>query len=174
MLVQLGFRRLICNPIYSTNTRKGTNNVHKSTRFFQPHSITTATAFLPIQYSPSPVLMFPVPPSLAMSPNDDVSLPSFFDAESIPRLIATGSVMSVDPNRVLAKKIILTGHPFKIHKRTATIRFMFWNPEDIAWFQPIEIVTKYGRKGHIKESLGTHGYMKVMFDGPIGAQDTVS
>ena len=32
---------------------------------------------------------------------------------------------------------------------------------------------RYGRKGHIKESLGTHGHMKCTFDGPINAQDTV-
>ena len=35
------------------------------------------------------------------------------------------------------------------------------------------MVSRYGRKGHIKESLGTHGHMKCTFDGPINAQDTV-
>merc|ERR1712065_86961 len=46
-------------------------------------------------------------------------------------------------------------------------------PEDIRWFRRIEVYTKYGRTGHIIEPLGTHGYMKVQFDGILDAGDTV-
>ena len=38
---------------------------------------------------------------------------------------------------------------------------MFHNQEDIAWFKPVELRTKYGRRGHITEHLGTHGHYKV-------------
>ena len=38
---------------------------------------------------------------------------------------------------------------------------------------PVELKTKRGRRGHIKEPLGTHGHMKVVFDGTISQQDTV-
>lgn len=38
-----------------------------------------------------------------------------------------GSFLNADTTRIVAKRIILTGHPFKIHKKTATIRYMFFN-----------------------------------------------
>eukprot|EP00056_Hartaetosiga_gracilis_P003953 m.69754 g.69754 ORF g.69754 m.69754 type:complete len:103 (-) comp11646_c1_seq1:150-458(-) len=50
---------------------------------------------------------------------------------------------------------------------------MFFNSSDIHWFKPVELVTKYGRRGHIKASLGTHGHMKCVFDDQLKANDTV-
>lgn len=81
--------------------------------------------------------------------------------------------MDADPRRIVAKRIILTGHPFKVHKRSATIRFMFFNPDDIWYYKSVELRTKLGRTGHIKESLGTHGYFKAQWDQQISMQDTV-
>lgn len=104
-----------------------------------------------------------------------------------------GTFMNPDTTRIIAKRIILTGHPFKVHKKTATVRYMFFNPglccssslffspcshilsgtDDIQYFKPIQLFTKHGRTGHIRESLGTHGYFKAHFDGPINQMDTV-
>lgn len=39
-----------------------------------------------------------------------------------------GSFLNPDTTRIIAKRIILTGHPFKVHKKTATVRYMFFNP----------------------------------------------
>ena len=41
-----------------------------------------------------------------------------------------GSFLHPDTTRIIAKRIVLTGHPIKIHKKTATIRYMFFNPGD--------------------------------------------
>jgi len=93
--------------------------------------------------------------------------------ETVPSLVAMGSFLSPDPTRIIAKRIILTGHPFKVHKKTATIRYMFFNREDIEYFKSVELHTKFGRVGHITEPLGTKGYFKVHFDGPFQQIDTV-
>jgi pre-rRNA-processing protein TSR1 len=42
------------------------------------------------------------------------------------------------------------GHPYKINKKSAVVRYMFFEPEDIQWFRPVELTSKYGRRGHIK------------------------
>lgn len=50
---------------------------------------------------------------------------------------------------------------------------MFFNREDVEWFKALQLWTKRGRSGFIKESLGTHGYFKATFDGKINPQDSV-
>ncbi|KAI9094655.1 hypothetical protein DFS34DRAFT_628610 [Phlyctochytrium arcticum] len=169
MLVQCGFRRYLTNPVYSSDTR-GANNVHKFERFLQGGRNAVGTIYAPIQFGPAPILMFKPDAVKGMHWEADSSEGG---AESVSPYVAHGSVLDLDPTRILAKRLILTAHPFKVHKRGAVLRYMFWHPSDIHYFKPIQLSTKLGRIGHIKESLGTHGYMKAVFDGPLKGQDTV-
>lgn len=41
------------------------------------------------------------------------------------------------------------------------------------WFKPAELTTNMGLRGHIKESVGTHGLFKALFSGPITQNDQV-
>lgn len=152
LIFHVGCRRYYVNPVLSAHTN---GNKFKYERFLRPDAAAVATFFAPITYAPASVTVFK----------------EF--ADGTQQLAATGSLLSVNPDRLVIKRVVLSGHPFKISHRSAVVRYMFWNRDDIQWFKPVEMKTKYGRKGHIKEPLGTHGHMKCVFDRPIKSQDTV-
>ena len=113
----------------------------------------------------------------------------------------TGTLGSVDPDRIILKRILLTGYPVRVKRRGAVVKHMFFNPDDVKWFkvrdwygrknepkthlrvtvpshiqtylQPAELFTKLGAVGHIKEPVGTHGLMKVRFNRVINQSDTI-
>jgi pre-rRNA-processing protein TSR1 len=89
------------------------------------------------------------------------------------QLVATGTMQNPNPDRVVLKKIVLSGYPVKVHKKKAVVKYMFFNPEDVKWFRPLDVFTKYGRRGRIKEPVGTHGAMKCVFDGSVQQRDSV-
>ena len=68
------------------------------------------------------------------------------------QIMCVGTLRSCDPDRVALKKTVLSGYPVKVHKKKAVVRWMFHNPEDVRWFKPLELWTKYGRRGRIKAS----------------------
>ena len=154
LLIHAGCRRFIANPVYSQHT---TGDKHKFELFFRGGGTYVASVYAPITFTPCPILMF-------SSPSPD---------SPTPQLVATGSVLSAGPDRVVCKRIVLSGHPFKIHRRSAVVRYLLFSREDILWFKPIQLRTKYGRVGNIKEPLGTHGHMKCTFDKQLKAQDTI-
>ncbi|KAG7212672.1 hypothetical protein KM043_012952 [Ampulex compressa] len=152
LIFQCGFRRFSACPIFSQHTN-GTK--HKYERFFHPEGTIVASMYAPITFPPCPVLCY------------------VEKLDGSMELIGTGSVLSVNPDRIVVKRVVLSGHPFKVNKRSAVIRFMFFNRQDINWFKPVQLRTKYGRRGHIKEPLGTHGHMKCVFNGQLKSQDTI-
>ena len=256
LIFYCGFRKLNCQPIFSENSQN--SDKFKFEKFLVPNSTSVASIYGPAVFSPCPLLIF-------KKAGIDA------DVESGSRignyhLVATGSLISVNPDRLNIKKITITGEPFRILKRKAVIRRMFYNPgtpllpsfllplfpllslslpfalhyqrqpsyftsafsffsflrsslflspspflpfypslfsidsfpfehpfffffhlfvfvkklscflrntEDIRWFKPVELRTKLGRTGVILESVGTHGYMRCLFDARLQQNDVV-
>ncbi|KDN52587.1 DUF663-domain-containing protein [Tilletiaria anomala UBC 951] len=176
LVLCLGPRRFRVNPIYSQNTLgsgKRSNGAHKFERYLaQGISGSVATVYAPITFggSNAPAVLFRERDFAAGECGHDQR---GVGARQTPHLVGMGSLLGAQPTRINAKRIFLTGHPYKVHKKTATIRFMFFNADDVRYFKPIMLHTKHGKTGHIREPLGTHGYMKAHFDGPISQMDTV-
>lgn len=88
-------------------------------------------------------------------------------------LALVGSAIFPDPFKVVLKRVVLTGYPFKAKNKRAVIRCMFYSPDDVKYFMKNEVYTKRGLKGKIQESLGTHGLMKCVFSDFIKQSETV-
>ncbi|PKA51052.1 hypothetical protein AXF42_Ash007709 [Apostasia shenzhenica] len=149
----VGFRQFVARPVFSSdniNTDK-----HKMERFLHPGRFSVASIYAPISFPTLPLIV------LKNKQGD------------VPAVAALGSLRSIDPYRIILKKIILTGYPLRVSKRKATVRYMFHNPEDVRWFKPVELYTKCGLRGRIKDSVGTHGSMKCVFSGVVQQHDTV-
>jgi len=148
MEFHVGFRRWLGEAMFSENTH-GLDKF-KLHKFLRGHAV--VSVFGPICFKPSPILL--------VNPENG-------------GLVGSGSLLSVDPDRIILKKIILTGNVLKSPKNKAIVRDMFFSPDDVRWFRPVELWTKYGRTGNIIEPLGIHGRMRCTFDGHVNNQDTV-
>eukprot|EP01065_Artemidia_motanka_P022435 TRINITY_DN2662_c0_g1_i1.p1 TRINITY_DN2662_c0_g1~~TRINITY_DN2662_c0_g1_i1.p1 ORF type:complete len:802 (+),score=245.02 TRINITY_DN2662_c0_g1_i1:158-2563(+) len=159
LVLHFGFRKLVCNPLFS-EPAKGTRT--RFQRYFHPEDrFVLASVFAPAMYQPTPVLCFM--PITKEEKEQGMDMP----------LVAYGSVEAPNPDLILLKKVMLTGHIYKSHKRQCIVRFMFHNEDDVKWFQPVELYTKLGFRGKITKSIGTHGHMKVQFSGIIQHHDVV-
>lgn len=87
LIFQCGYRRFASNPIFSQHTN---GQKHKFERFFQPESTAVATFYGRIQFPPAPVLCFK-------------------EVNGNLVLVATGSLLSVNPERIILKRIVLSG-----------------------------------------------------------------
>ena len=164
LIVQCGPRRMTIKPLFS---QPGTtpNDVHKYSRYLHPGQAVIATFMGPVTWGAVPVLFFKKTsteePQKEDGPNIGLSL------------VGTGTALPPSTSRVIAKRVILTGHPYHIHKKLVTVRYMFFSRDDVEWFKALPMWTRRGRSGYIKEPLGTHGYFKATFDGHINPQDAV-
>lgn len=159
LIVQCGPRRFVVQPLFSLSGNTP-NDVHKSCRFVHPGQSAVASFVGPVTWGFVPTLFF-------TRTKTGVTAPAPL------QLAGIGTSLAPSTSRVVAKRVVLTGHPFHIHKKVVTIRYMFFNREDVEWFKALPLWTKRGRSGYIKESLGTHGYFKATFDGRINPQDSI-
>ncbi|XP_012945845.1 pre-rRNA-processing protein TSR1 homolog [Aplysia californica] len=152
MVFQVGFRRFSASPIFSEHSYQ---NKFKMERFLPKNGFIVASMYAPIMFAPAPVLVF-----------RENALERF-------DLVAKGSLLPLDTDRIVIKRVVLSGVPFKINKKSVVVRYMFFNREDIEFYKPIELRTKHGKRGHIKQALGTHGHMKCTFNSQLKSEDTV-
>lgn len=148
----VGFRKFKARPLFTTHS---ISSKFKYERFLRDDVAMVATIYAPITFPPAPVLVFRT------------------NYKNEKELVASGSVLDSDPKRLIVKRIRLSGHPFKIHSKSAVVRFMFFDSEDVMYFKPVELTSKYSRRGHITEPLGTHGHMKCSFDKKIRSDDCI-
>ncbi|KAF3446885.1 hypothetical protein FNV43_RR12065 [Rhamnella rubrinervis] len=154
LVFHVGFRQFVARPIYSADTINSDKS--KMERFLHPGRFSIASVYAPISFPPLPLIVL-----------------KSAEGAATPSVAAVGSLRSIDPDRIILKKIILTGYPQRVSKLKASVRYMFHSPEDVRWFKPVEVWTKCGRRGRIKEPVGTHGVMKCVFNGGLQQHDTV-
>lgn len=130
VMVSIGFKRLVVSPLYSrcingTEKTKSTKEVGED---YDNHYF--CSFYGHNTFPPSPFLVFRVNPLF----------PSQIEGAPVMR----GELVKCDPMHVVLERIILTGYPFKINRRRSTVRYMFFNPQDVKYFRPVEVRTKMG------------------------------
>ncbi|GFE55683.1 pre-rRNA-processing factor TSR1 homolog [Babesia ovis] len=153
VLLYCGFRRFPARPTYSQEIAAERGRFGMFCRSLHKGHTATASIY-----------------GMALLPNTPVVA---LDAVDPTVMLYGGTVDGADPTRIILKRIVLTGYPFRVHKRMAVVRYMFFQPKDIKYFKPAQLHTKRGLQGIIREPLGTHGYMKCMFNDTIRQDDIV-
>jgi len=146
--IRCGWRTFQAKPIFSQHNLNC--DKHKLERFMPNQGFCSMTVYGPVTYTPCPILLF-----------------------QNNTLVASGNLTDIDADRIIIKRCVITGYPTRVNKRWATVKYMFYNPDDVKWFKPAGLMTKHGLQGNIMESIGEHGSMKCLFNQPIKQHDTV-
>ncbi|XP_033147374.1 LOW QUALITY PROTEIN: pre-rRNA-processing protein TSR1 homolog [Brassica rapa] len=159
LMFHVGFRQFVARPVFSTDNISLDKQVME--RFLHPGRFSLASVYGPISFPSLPLVVLKI---------SDADAPAF---------AAFGSLKSIEPSKIVLKKIILTGYPQRVSKMKASVRYMFHKPEDVRWFKPVEVWTKCGRVEFVfLESLLIHvdfatGAMKCIFNGVVQQHDVV-
>jgi len=161
MLAHIGFRKFYITPVFSDAT---VGDRTKFARFFHSDDkFRLASFYGPISFNPCPILMFLVPSLEEQQEEGSAAL----------RLACFGSAQPPNPDLLILKRAVLTGRVAMINKKTIVVKFMFFNEDDVKWFQPVDIYTKLGRRGKITKAVGTHGLFKANLNDQVMQHDII-
>ena len=137
--VHCGFRRFQSRAIYSQNNMH--SDKHKHERFMGVGGHYVVSAYAPVMFGPAPVLVFRQPGrdrrALMGAPLGSDRSSARLTARSrqvlfnASCLLATGSLLTTDPDRIILKRVVLTGVPFKISKKTAVVCVSVWRSQPL-------------------------------------------
>jgi len=82
-------------------------------------------------------------------------------------------VLPPNPNFLILKRVVLTGRIATIYKKVLIVKFMFFNEDDVKWFMPVDLFTRFGRQGRIIKAVGTHGMFKASFNDTVFQHDMI-
>lgn len=99
---------------------------------------------------------------------------SLADNQSGFRISATGTILELDQNVEIVKKLKLVGYPAEIHRNTAFIRDMFTSSLEVAKFEGAAIRTVSGIRGQVKKAINSPaGSFRASFEDKILMSDIV-
>lgn len=157
-VLYVGFRRLYTVPLPSqilTPTRS------KLQRYYHNQEPNITLSFV----CPMFVEYQNLPPVLAFV-NKSVSL-GYCSVKEDFKLCGSGKLTSLDTSFITLQRIVLAGTPFHISKHRVVVRHMFFYPEDVKYFAPVDLYTESNIRGRITQSIGLKGYFKAFFDGKV-------
>ena len=93
LIFHVGYRRFATQPTFSAHTNA---NKHKYERFWRSDEMVVMSMYAPIMYPPANVLVYREL------------------ASGRQTLVGSGNLLSVDPDRLVVKRAVLSGHPFKV------------------------------------------------------------
>lgn len=154
LIFSVGWRRFQSCPLFSM--RDATRN--RLIKYTPEHMHCMATFWGPI-----------TPPNTGFC-----AFRSLSGSQSGFRIAATGTVLELDQNVDIVKKLKLVGYPYEIHKNTAFIRDMFTSTLEVAKFEGAAIRTVSGIRGQVKKSVNSPaGAFRASFEDKILKSDIV-